>query len=48
MVKLEDCESLFTHHRNKKAICEENLVRDFSGIQQALGNGELDNDYWIP
>ena len=44
----EDCESLFTHLKNRKMIAEKYLVRHFLSIQQFLEDGELDNVYWLP
>ena len=43
MAGLEDCESLFTHLKNRKTIAEKFLVRHFSAIQQTLEMKELDN-----
>ena len=45
---MEDCESLSTHFRNDKTIAAEYLVLHFSGIQEALGNGEADYVFWLP
>ena len=47
MVGLEDCESLFTQLEPKKMADEKYLVRSFSRIKQALGQGELDGIYWL-
>ena len=46
--RVEDCESLFTHLKTKKAAAERYLVQNFPSIQQALGDGELGNAYWLP
>ena len=46
-VGLENCESLFTHLKTK-IIAEKYLARHFSGIQQALEGGDLENAYWLP
>ena len=48
MVGMEDCESLFTHLKNRKMITEKYLVRHFLSIQQFLEDGELENVYWLP
>ena len=48
MVRLEDCESLFTYLKTKKLTAEKYLVRRFLSIQQALGGGDLENAYWLP
>ena len=48
MAGLEDCESLFTHHRNKKLVAEKFLVRPSSAIQQALEMEESGHVYWVP
>ena len=48
MLGLQDCESLCTHPTTKKKITEKHLVRHFLRTQQALGQGELDNVYWLP
>ena len=47
MVGFEDCESLFTHLKNKKVITEKFLIRHFLAIQQAPELKELDNAYWL-
>ena len=39
---MEDCEGLYTHSEIKKLITDKYLVCDFSSIQQALGEGNLD------
>ena len=48
LVGTEDCESLFTHLKNKKMITEKYLVRHFLSIQQFIDEGELEDVYWIP
>ena len=48
MIGAEDCESLFTHHKNRKMVTEKYLVRHFLSIQQFLEDGELENAYWPP
>ena len=48
MVGMEDCESLFSHLRNKKMVTEKYLIRHFLSIQQALEDGDLENVYWLP
>ena len=48
LVGMEDCESLFTHLKNREVLIEKYLVRHFLGIQQSLEEGELENAYWIP
>ena len=48
MVGMEDCESLFTHLKNRKMVTEKYLIRHFLSIQQFVEDGELDNIYWIP
>ena len=47
-VGMEYCESLFTHLKNRKMVTEKYLVRHFVSIQQLLGDGELENVYWLP
>ena len=48
LVGMGDCESLFTHLKNKKMITEKYLVRHLLSIQQFIDEGELENVYWIP
>ena len=48
MVGMEDCESLFSHLKNRKLITEKYLIRHFLSIQQYVEDGDLDNVYWIP
>ena len=48
MVGSEDCESLCTHLRGRKAVAEKLPARQLVGIRQTLGNTELDNVYWSP
>ena len=48
LVGMEDCESLFTHLKNRKMVTGKYLVRHFLSIQQSLEEGELENVYWIP
>ena len=48
MVGMEDCESLFTHLKNRKMVTEKYLARHFLSIQQFLEDGELGNVYWLP
>ena len=48
LVGMEDCESLFTHLKNKKMVTEKYLVRHFLSIQQFIEEGDLDNAYWPP
>ena len=48
MVGFEDCESLFTHRKNKEVITEKFPIRHFLAIRQALGLKELGNVYWLP
>ena len=48
MVRPEDCESLFTHLKNKKLVAEKFFVRHFLSIRQALEVQELSSVYWIP
>ena len=45
---MENCESLFTHLKNRKMVTEKYLVRHFLSIQQFIEEGNLDNVYWIP
>ena len=45
---LEGCEGLCTNLKTKKMIAEKLLVRRSMSIQQALGEGELENAYWFP
>ena len=45
---LEDCESLSTHLRNKKAFAGKFLARHFLAIQQAIDLRELGNANWSP
>ena len=45
---LEDCGSLFTSLETKNMIAETYLVRHRAIIQQALGEGDLENVYWLP
>ena len=47
-VGMEDCESLFTHLKNKEIVTEKYLVRHFRSTQQFIEGGDLDNVYWIP
>ena len=46
--RLENCESLRTHLKNKKMITEKYLVRRFLSTQQSLEEGGLENAYWLP
>ena len=48
MVRLEDCESLFTHLKDERADAETFSVRHFSGIRQPLDAQDLDNSNWVP
>ena len=48
MVGLVDCESLFTHLKNRKMFTEKYLVRHFLSIRQFLEDEELDNVFWLP
>ena len=48
MVGMEDCGSLFTHLKNRKMVTEKYLARHFFSAQQFVGNGELENAYWLP
>ena len=48
MVGREDCNSLFTHFKNKKVAADKFLVRHFLAIQQATELRELDNVYCVP
>ena len=48
LVGMEDCESLFTHLKNRKMVAEKYLVRHFLSAQQFTEEGELDNAYWLP
>ena len=49
MVGMVDCESLFTHLKNRKMITEKYLVRHFLSIQQCLEEeNNLDNVFWLP
>ena len=48
MAGKEDCESLFTHLKNRKLLAEKYLVRRFLSIQQLIEDGDLDNVYWLP
>ena len=43
MVGMVDCESLFTHLKNRKMVTEKYLVRHFLSIQQCLEADDLDN-----
>ena len=45
LVGMGDCESLFTHLKNKKMVTEKYLVRHFLSIQQFIEEGDLDNAY---
>ena len=45
---LDDCESLFTHLRNKETAAGKYLVRHFLGTQRPLGSTELGNVYCLP
>ena len=47
LVSLGNCESLFPHLKTELAIAAKNLALRSVSIQQALGNGELDNVYWL-
>ena len=42
------CESLFTHLKTKEIAAGKYLVRHLLGIQQSIGNGDLDNVNWLP
>ena len=42
------CESPATRLKEKKMIAEKYLERHFLSIQQALGEGDLENAYWLP
>ena len=44
----KDCVSLFSYLKRKTMVAEKYPVRHFLGIQQALGDGELENAYWLP
>ena len=44
---LAGCESLFTDLKTKKMVAERFLVRCVSIIQQSLGDGDLENAYWL-
>ena len=48
MVGMGDCESLFTHLKNRKMVAEKYLVRHVLRIQQFIEDGELGNTYWLP
>ena len=48
MVGMEDCESLFTHLKNRKMVTEKYLARHLLNIQQCIEDGELENAYWLP
>ena len=48
LVGLEDCESLFTHLKNRKAFAGKSLARHFLAIQRAIELKELDKAYWLP
>ena len=43
-----DCESLFTHLKNRKMVTGKFSARHFLSIQQFLGEGELEHVYWTP
>ena len=45
---LEYCGNLSTRPRGEATITEKCLARHFSGIQQVLRTGELDNISWLP
>ena len=45
---LEDSESLLTHLKKKKITTKKYLARHFLSIQQALGEGDLENAHWLP
>ena len=44
----EDCESLFTHLKNRKMVAGKYLARHFLSIQQFIEEGALGNAYWRP
>ena len=48
IVGIADCDSLFTHLKDKKIITENFSVRRFLAIQQALGPQGSDNVPWLP
>ena len=48
LVGPEDCESLFTHLKNRKAFADKSLARHFLAIQRAIELKELDKAYWLP
>ena len=45
---MEDCESLFTHLKNREMVTGKYLARHFLSIQQFREDGELENVYWLP
>ena len=47
LIGFEDCESLFAHLGNRKAIRGKYLARHFLGIQQSLETAGLDNVCWL-
>ena len=45
---MEDCESLFTHLKNRKLVTEKYLIRHSLCIQQFFGDCDLDSEHWLP
>ena len=48
VVGLEDSVSHLTNLSTRRMIAEKYLARHFVSIQQELGEGELENAYWLP
>ena len=48
MVRIGDCESLFTHLKKKHLPLETHLASHFSSIQPATEQGELESAFWLP
>ena len=48
MTSLGDPESIVTRLRYEEAVAEQYLARNLPGVQQASGNNESGNVYWLP
>ena len=44
----KECDSLFSHLKNRTLLTGKYLVRHFLSIQQLIEDGDLDNVYWLP
>ena len=48
VVGLEDCESRYTHLKERSMITEKNLARHYTSTQTTLEREELGNALWLP